>query len=387
MMMQRKKKATAKKTTRYAKASRAKKSFGKKPIMPQRLKLTWFRTFAILAVLALAGIVWQSLFRPLSVTTSDRMLQINAGQTYSGLISDLAERDIFQFPLIIKIYQRLFIHDVLKAGRYNIPEQVSAFGLLNSLSHGQIFQLNKVTLIEGMTFQQLKQRLAADKEIRNTVLNLPDDQILAAANIAKNHPEGWFAPDTYFFQVDETDVNVLKHLYDEQENRIQQAWKTRDSDLPYRSINDALTMASIIEKETGVGGERAKVAAVFVNRLRLGMRLQTDPTVIYGMGDRYDGRIGKKDLQTLTSYNTYLINGLPPTPIAMPGFASIHAALHPANTKALYFVATGTGGHQFSETLAEHNAAVQRYLQVMRAKKQNPEKQGPARQASEKQGA
>ncbi len=369
MMMQRKKKPAAKKT-RYSAAARAKKNFRKQPKMPNRLRLTWFKTFAIVCILALAGIVWQSLFLPLSVAASDKMLQVSSGQTYSGLIGDLAERDIVQFPFIIKMYRRLFIHNVLKAGTYEIPDQVSASGLLASLSDGQIFKLNRVTLIEGMTFQQLKQRLKANQDIRKTILNLPDDQILAAANIPKIHPEGWFAPDTYFFQVDETDVNVLKHLYDEQEKRIQQAWKNRALNLPYRSINDALTMASIIEKETGVGGERAKVAAVFVNRLRLGMRLQTDPTVIYGMGDQYDGRIGKKDLQTLTSYNTYMINGLPPTPIAMPGLASIHAALHPANTQALYFVATGTGGHQFSYTLAEHNAAVQRYLQVMRAKKQ-----------------
>ncbi len=373
MMMQRKKpitkKTTASKKRRYSSAVRGKKNLRKK-LTSQPFRLTRFKTIAILTILAFCGVVWHSLFRPLSVNESDKMLQVDSGQTYSGLIGDLAQRDMIQFPLIVKIYQRLFIHDVLKAGTYEIPDQVSASGLLQSLSQGQIFKLNKVTLIEGMTFQQLKQRLKANQDIRKTILNLPDDQILAAANIPKIHPEGWFAPDTYFFQVDETDVNVLKHLYVEQEKRVQQAWKNRALNLPYRSINDALTMASIIEKETGVGGERAKVAGVFVNRLRLGMRLQTDPTVIYGMGDQYDGRIGKKDLQTLTAYNTYLINGLPPTPIAMPGLASINAALHPAQTEALYFVATGTGGHQFSETLAEHNAAVQRYLQVMRAKKQ-----------------
>jgi UPF0755 protein len=366
--MTQRKKPAAKTTARNA-AARANNSMRKQLKSTPSNGLTWFKTLVILCVFVLCGMVWQSLFRPLSVATTGKMLQIKNGQTYSGLIGYLAQRDMVRFSLILKIYQRLFIHNTLKAGAYEIPAGISASELLKLLNNGQLVQLNRVLLVEGMTFNQLKQRLDANDDIKKTVLNLPNDQILAAAHIPHNNPEGWFAPDTYFFQVGETDVNVLKQLYDKQDQRMKLEWGNRASDLPYHSMNDALTMASIVEKETGVGGERAKVAAVFVNRLKQGMRLQTDPTVIYGMGDQYTGNITRKDLETPTPYNTYKIDGLPPTPIAMPGLASIHAALHPADIDALYFVATGTGGHKFSSTLAEHNAAVQKYLQVMRTKK------------------
>jgi len=366
--MTQRKKPIAKKTAKNA-AARAKNSTRKQPQTKPAYRLTWFKTFIILSVFALCGMIWQSLYRPLAIASTGKILQIKTGQTYSGLITNLAQRDMIRFGFILKIYQRLFIHHTLKAGSYEIPAGINASQLLQQLNNGQLIQLNRVLLVEGMTFNQLKQRLDANEGIKKTVLQLPNKQILAAAEIPQENPEGWFAPDTYFFEVGETDVNVLKKLYEKQDTRMEQEWKSRAPNLPYHSMADALTMASIVEKETGVGGERAKVAAVFVNRLRQGMRLQTDPTVIYGMGDQYNGRISKKDLETPTPYNTYLINGLPPTPIAMPGLASIHAALHPADIDALYFVATGTGGHKFSNTLAEHNAAVQQYLQVMRTKK------------------
>lgn len=366
------KKTTSKATAKHASSARSKNSTRKKNTVNQNVspfRLTWFKTFVILCIFALAGAIWQSLFRPLSVAATGKMLQIKSGQTYSGLISNLAQRDMIHFPLILRVYRSIFIHNKLKAGVYEIPAGVSASELLKLLNNGQLVQLNRVLLVEGMTFNQLKQRLEVNEDIKKTVLQLPNDQILTAAEIPQKNPEGWFAPDTYFFQIGETDVNVLKQLYEKQDDRLKHEWQNRAPDLPYKTMNDALTMASIVEKETGVDGERSKVAAVFVNRLRQGMRLQTDPTVIYGMGDQYDGNITRKDLETLTPYNTYKIDGLPPTPIAMPGLAAIHAALHPADIDALYFVATGTGGHKFSSTLAEHNAAVQKYLQVMRTKK------------------
>jgi UPF0755 protein len=367
--MTQRKKPVAKTTAKNSAAARAKNSTHKQPQSKPSHGLTWLKTFVILCVFVLCGVVWQSLFRPLSVAATGKLLQIKSGQTYSGLIGYLAQRDMIRFPVILKIYQRVFIHNTLKAGTYEIPAGVSASELLKQLNSGQLVQLNRVLLVEGMTFNQLKQRLEANTDIKKTVLQLPNDQIMAAAHIPQSNPEGWFAPDTYFFEGGETDVNVLKLLYEKQEARMKSEWNKRATDLPYHSMEEALTMASIVEKETGVGGERAKVAAVFVNRLKQGMRLQTDPTVIYGMGDQYHGRISKKDLETPTLYNTYSINGLPPTPIAMPGLAAIHAALHPADINALYFVATGTGGHKFTSTLAEHNAAVQQYLQVMRTKK------------------
>lgn len=366
------KKTTSKTTGKRASAARGQNSARQKSAASPKsafFRLTWFKTFVILCIFALSGAVWQSLFRPLSVTATGKMLQIKSGQTFSGLIGYLAQRDMIYFPVILKIYRTIFIHNTLKAGVYEIPAGISASELLRLLNEGKLTQLNRVLLIEGMTFNQFKQRLAANPDIKQTVLTLPDTQILAAAGIPKVHPEGWFAPDTYMFAVGVTDVDVLKEIYQKQQQILNQEWSQRAPDLPYHSMTEALIMASIVEKETGTDGERAKVAAVFINRLKQGMRLQTDPTVIYGMGTQYNGNITRKDLETLTPYNTYKINGLPPTPIAMPGRAAIHAALHPANIDALYFVATGTGGHKFSSTLAEHNAAVQRYLQVMRSKK------------------
>jgi len=366
------KKTTSKTTAKRASTARGKSSARKRTTASknvQPFRLTWFKTVVILCIFALCGAIWQSLFRPLSVTATGKMLQIKSGQTYSGLIGYLAQREMIHFPIILKIYRNIFIHNTLKAGVYEIPAGISASKLLSLLNDGKLAQLNRVLLVEGMTFNQFKQRLAANPDIKQTVLKLSDAQILAAAGIPKSHPEGWFAPDTYMFSTGVSDVVVLKQVYEKQKQILDKEWKNRAPNLPYNSINEALIMASIVEKETGSDGERAKVAAVFANRLKLGMRLQTDPTVIYGIGAQYNGNITRKDLETHTPYNTYKINGLPPTPIAMPGRAAIHATLHPANTDALYFVATGTGGHKFTSTLDEHNAAVQSYLKVMRNKR------------------
>ncbi|SUC18602.1 aminodeoxychorismate lyase [Proteus mirabilis] len=178
------------------------------------------------------------------------------------------------------------------------------------------------------------------------------------------HLEGWFAPDTYHYTAGTTDIAILKRAYQQMEKTLEEEWLKRDSDLPYKSAYEMLIMASIIEKETGIDAERTKVASVFVNRLKRNMRLQTDPTVIYGLGDKYRGTIYRSDLNGYTPYNTYQIDGLPPTPIAMPSVASIKAAAHPADTRYLYFVADGTGGHKFSTTLAEHNKAVAQYRRL-----------------------
>ena len=194
---------------------------------------------------------------------------------------------------------------------------------------------------------------------------------MLALGLTETHPEGLFAPDTYIFPPNETDVKILKRLYHQQQSILQKAWAGRAANLPYRSAYEALIMASIVEKETGNKIERAQIAGVFVRRLQVGMRLQTDPTVIYGMGDSYNGNIRKADLLTFTPYNTYRINGLPPTPIALPSKAAIEAALHPAESNAVYFVAKGDGSgtHNFTDNLAAHNQAVQAYLQ---ARKGNP---------------
>ncbi len=223
-------------------------------------------------------------------------------------------------------------------------------------------------MIEGTTFKQLLENLKKDQLVTHTITHLPEQQLLKELNIPYSHPEGLFSPDTYFFAKGETDRKILTHLYTRQMKALDEAWQNRASGLPYKDKYEALIMASIIEKETSIDSELQQVSGVFVRRLKMGMRLQTDPTVIYGMGDNYKGNITRKDLRTPTPYNTYTISGLPPTPIALPSKKAIEAAMHPDNSNNIYFVATGNGGHKFSASLEEHNRAVQQYLSVLRAK-------------------
>ncbi|MEC7121312.1 MAG: endolytic transglycosylase MltG [Pseudomonadota bacterium] len=320
-----------------------------------------------LAFLLAGGLVWQSLYRPMP--NSAQVLRIPEGYTYSALIRDLDQREQIRYPLIVKLYQRWFVSDSLKAGVYQVEAGMSVRALLHHLSDGSMAQMVRVTVIEGTTFKQLRDRLAADEGVTQTLQGVSAAELMARLGSDSTHPEGWFAPETYYFAQGETDFNILKHLYQKQQAILQQEWRNRAADLPYKTAYEALIMASIVEKETGVADERFDVSAVFRNRLKVGMRLQTDPTVIYGMGDAYQGNIRKVDLQTPTPYNTYTINGLPPTPIALPSQASIHATLHPSESDAFYFVATGTGGHQFSRTYAEHQAAVAAYLKVLRSQR------------------
>ncbi|MGI9339970.1 MAG: endolytic transglycosylase MltG, partial [Psychrobacter sp.] len=244
----------------------------------------------------------------------------------------------------------------------------------------------KVQVIEGKTASDLYQNLRDNEGILKEVLVegadnasiakaldlagiLPESVTTSDDPIVNHNLEGWFTPDTYYYGEGATDTQVLTDLYKRQQQALTEAWENRAPDLPYESPYQALIMASIIEKETSIADERALVSAVFNNRLKQSMRLQTDPTIIYGMGDRYDGNIRRKDIDEKTSYNTYQIDGLPPTPISLPSPASIEATLHPADSEALYFVATGNGGHKFTNSLREHNNAVQEYLKVMREKK------------------
>jgi UPF0755 protein len=215
-------------------------------------------------------------------------------------------------------------------------------------------------LIEGWTFRQFRSELAKAPGLQATITQLSDEQVMAALG-ETGQPEGQFYPDTYTYSKGTKDLAVLKRAHRAMKQRLAQAWAARATEVPLRSETDLLILASIVEKETGAAAERGKVAAVFVNRLRVGMPLQTDPTVIYGMGEAFDGNLRKRDLQTDTPYNTYTRNGLPPTPIAMPGKAALMAAGRPESIQALYFVARGDGTSAFSETLAEHNRAVNKY--------------------------
>lgn len=323
----------------------------------------------LLVLVVVFFMLWQGLYRAIPMSTGSQLLNVKQGQTYSGLIRQLAEKDQLRFPIVAKIYQRLFIHDTLKAGVYEVKKGTTVQELLLMLSNGELAQMNRVLVIEGTTFAQLRQQLDNNPDVTHTLQGLDNHALLQQLQIPESHPEGWFAPDTYYFSKGESDTSILKHLYKAQKRIVEAAWQQREPGLPYKDAYDALIMASIVEKETGIKSERNEVAGVFVRRLKVGMRLQTDPTVIYGMGSSYQGNIRRADLLNPTAYNTYVINGLPPTPIALPSKAAIEAALHPAPGNSLYFVATGNGGHKFSATLQEHNQAVADYLTVMRQKR------------------
>lgn len=320
----------------------------------------------VVGLLVCAYVLSQSLWKDYPTDKKVQMLSVEKGQTYSKFIEQLAENDQVKFPIVLKLYQRLLINDTMKAGVYEVHQGASIASVLNMVSNAENAQMIRILVIEGTTFKQLKQQLKNNKYVKNTVLDQPNTQILKAIGATESHPEGLFAPDTYFYAKGETDLTILKDLYQRQQKILAEEWAKRSKDLPYANAYEALIMASIVEKETSVDAELEQVSGVFVRRLNIGMRLQTDPTVIYGMGDRYQGNIRRSDLTTPTPYNTYTINGLPPTPIALPSQKSIHAALHPDNGKAIYFVATGNGGHTFSTTLDEHNQAVKAYLAELR---------------------
>lgn len=248
----------------------------------------------------------------------------------------------------------------LHPGRYRIDNGASLWFLLGKLRRGDV-EREQLTIVEGSRFEDLRRQVAKSLDLRHDTREWTDDQILRALGAAETKPEGLFAPDTYLVDPDGSDLELYRRAYRAQQQRVEQAWQTRSPGLPYASAYEALTMASIIEKETGRPEERGLVAAVFVNRQRLSMPLQTDPCVIYGLGERFSGRLHKRDLLLDTPYNTYTRAGLPPTPISLPGRDSIEAALHPDPSRVLYFVARGDGTSVFSTTLAEHNRAVDRY--------------------------
>lgn len=248
----------------------------------------------------------------------------------------------------------------IKAGNYELETAVTPLELLNMLTKGRVTQ-SEISIMEGWTFSQFRAALNASPAIRHDSATLSDDEILQRLGAAENHAEGLFFPDTYYFADGVSDLALLKRAYQTMEKYLQENWLARDPSLPLDSPYQALILASIVEKETGQARDRGMIAGVFVNRLRKGMLLQTDPTVIYGMGEQFDGNLRKRDLLDDTPYNTYTRVGLPPTPIALPGLASLQAALHPAKTDALYFVARGDGSSEFSGTLTQHNRAVNKY--------------------------
>ena len=325
----------------------------------------------VVSVLALsAGLSWQwyqqTLQQPLKLEQA-QVLVAESGSTPSGLLTHLAAEGVIQDSFWLRLHWRYYHpQQSLHVGEYEITPTMTAADLLQKWVKGEVVQY-RLTLVEGWNIQQVRQALASHPALKQTLSAVSNEQLMQQLGLPAQHPEGRFFPDTYQFVRGQSDQALLKQANQKLEQVLQQEWQQRAESLPYQSKEQALVMASIIEKETGVAHERAEIAGVFVRRLTKGMRLQTDPTVIYGMGERYQGKITRADLRQPTAYNTYVIEGLPPTPIAMVGREAIHAALHPKTGETLYFVAKGDGSHVFSRTLAEHNKAVRQYQLQRRA--------------------
>lgn len=325
------------------------------------------RTLKRIILLVLASIIlfagWfaYQINKPVQLPVVPYEFSIEPGSSLRSVAKQLADagvlHDVWSFVLLSRV---MGLASSLKAGDYEIAANTSSLQLLERITKGDINQ-SEIRFIEGWTFSQLRQILDVHPAIRHDTTHLADKEILRLIGAGETPAEGLFFPDTYFFARGSSDIAILRRAYHAMQNHLNTAWAERATDLPLTDPYQALILASIVEKETGKESDRTMVAGVFINRLRLGMLLQTDPTVIYGLGKKFDGNLRKKDLLTDQEYNTYTRGGLPPTPIAMPGLASIQAALNPAKTNALYFVAKGNGESHFSNNLADHNRAVSRY--------------------------
>lgn len=292
-------------------------------------------------------------------TSAPKLAQLLEEQ---GIVS---HEDVNLLPYLIRIKPEF---SNFKAGTYSLKGLVTVEDLLKHLNSGKEAQLN-VRFIEGQTFNVWRAQLARAEHMRHTLEGKSEAEIAGLLGIPHEKLEGWLAPETYSYVPNSTDLDLLKRAYRKQQKALEDAWQNRSQHLPLDNPYQMLILASIVEKETGIASERPQVASVFVNRLKIKMKLQTDPTVIYGMGERYNGNIRKKDLEEATAYNTYVIDGLPPTPIAMPSEASLKAVSQPADTPYFYFVADGSGGHKFSRTLNEHNQAVREWIKIERERR------------------
>ncbi|MGM0541108.1 MAG: endolytic transglycosylase MltG [Pseudomonadota bacterium] len=327
----------------------------------------------VLLVLLVGGFAWQwsdFITDPIANSTTKQVIEIKPGSSAKKVAHLLQEKGVLNSPKLFSWYLRyLGKHTQLQAGEFEIDPQWSVERLIDKLIAGQVV-LYPVALIAGQTIQENLQMIHSLPKIRKEldINDIAGLQSLFAieSKIDRKYPyanlEGWLLPETYHYKSGDSDKQIVLRAYQAMKTKLDQAWSTRDKGLPFKTPYEALIMASIVEKETGVAAERPQIAGVFMRRIKRGMRLQTDPTVIYGIGHSYDGNIRKRDLLSMTAYNTYRINGLPPTPIALPSKEAIDAVMHPEKTKALYFVAKGGGEHYFSETLIEHNQAVNKYL-------------------------
>lgn len=340
-----------------------------------------FFVFLLILLLILSGVgFWgyqkltEFVHTPVNAT-QDQLLTIDRGTTGSKLAALLEQEKILEhadlLPWLLKLQPQL---NKVKAGTYSLTGVKTLQDLLDMINSGKEAQFS-VKFIEGKTFKEWRKNLENAPHLKQTLQGKSDKEIMALLDIpavAKavyewNNMDGWLYPDTYNYTPNSTDLELLKRSTTRLQKALDKAWNERDENLPLADPYQMLILASIVEKETGVAAERPQVASVFINRLKANMKLQTDPTVIYGMGESYTGNIRKKDLETITPYNTYMIEGLPPTPIAMVSESALQAVAHPAKTDFYYFVADGSGGHKFTRNLNEHNKAVQEYLRWYRS--------------------
>ena len=340
-----------------------------------------FFVFLLILLLILSGVgFWgyqkltEFVHTPVNVT-QDQLLTIERGTTGSKLAALLEQEKILEhadlLPWLLKLQPQL---NKVKAGTYSLTGVKTLQDLLDMINSGKEAQFS-VKFIEGKTFKEWRKNLENAPHLKQTLQGKSDKEIMALLDIpavAKavyewNNMDGWLYPDTYNYTPNSTDLELLKRSTTRLQKALDKAWNERDENLPLADPYQMLILASIVEKETGIAAERPQVASVFINRLKANMKLQTDPTVIYGMGESYTGNIRKKDLETITPYNTYMIEGLPPTPIAMVSESALQAVAHPAKTDFYYFVADGSGGHKFTRNLNEHNKAVQEYLRWYRS--------------------
>jgi len=326
-----------------------------------RRLLTWSFVAALLLTAVLAFQLLRFQHGAIPLASGPAVFLIRSGSNIKSISQELARQKIIDDPWLFILLAKLRgVETRVRAGEYQLEPGLTADELLGKFIQGNAIQY-KLTIIEGWSFRQMLAAIAEDPVIESTLQGKTDAEIMSLLGQSDQHPEGLFFPDTYRFPKGTSDLDFLRRAYQVMQKHLEREWSQRVPGLPLKSSYEALILASIIEKETGAGFERPLIAGVFVERLKLKMRLQTDPTIIYGLGPDFDGNIRYRDLRKDTPYNTYLRAGLTPTPIALPGLDSIRAALNPASTKALYFVSKGDGTHQFSATLDEHNAAVSRY--------------------------
>ncbi len=318
--------------------------------------------YSLILLLAISGAIAWWAKSPILEAGPAQAFEIKAGSSINATAQQISAAGIDLQPQLFALLARFSDKGArMKAGNYELKVGTTPLGLIDQLARGEFAQ-ESLAIIEGWTFQQMRLAMAEHPGLKHDTAQLSNSQLLEKLNLDFKQAEGLFFPDTYRFAKGVSDLQIYKQAHAAMMRKLAQAWDKREANLPYKNAYQALVMASIVEKETGQKSERDLIAGVFVNRLRIGMLLQTDPTVIYGMGEKYQGKIRKRDLETDTPYNTYTRAGLPPTPIALPGAASLSAAMTPAKTNALYFVARGDGSSEFSNNLLDHNRAVNKYI-------------------------